>query len=368
MISQEIEYNIVLLGWVIALLLGVLMLAMKSPSGPAHTYYERGKNTCAMALILFGVEILFQWILRITATHNPILSVSCYLLTFCAATLLFATGFCTIMSPGVMTDKQKRMNVIVLIVYCILLLVNYLLPHWNWQVTGLIVCSSLLLIITCIAIVKCIVVYKRAIHNLRTYYSDLVENIMRWMPGVGAGILLFHVSAPFVCFCPRWVSIYQVALGIIMFIYTFICITNFSHHYSTVANAANDQQESAVDGQMNSLSESLKKVLQDKEQRWCERGGYRTPGLTIDQAARDMNTNRSYLSRYLNEVRHMTFYTWVAQMRIQEAQTLLSTDHDASIEQIAMKVGFTTASTFSSTFKKVVGMTPYQWRISRQNG
>jgi AraC-like DNA-binding protein len=369
MITKRLEEQIVLLGWVIPVLLGLFLLMIHTPDHPANKYYKSGKNTCAIALLLFGCEIFFQWNMRIMDITNPILSVSAYLFTFFAANLLFAMGYTTMMQPELIDSRQLRIGATSLSIYTILLIINYFfIPIYTWQVKGLAVCCALLFALTCISIYTCCRVYRMAIHDLKRYYSDVVEDMIRWIPGVGVGILIFLISAPFVCWLPRWGGIYQVALGIIMFIYTFICITNFSHHYSTVANAANDQHESAVDGQMNSLSESLKKVLQDKEQRWCERGGYRTPGLTIDQAARDMNTNRSYLSRYLNEVRHMTFYTWIAQMRIQEAQTLLSTDHDASIEQIAMRVGFTTASTFSSTFKKVVGMTPYQWRISRQNG
>ena len=112
----------------------------------------------------------------------------------------------------------------------------------------------------------------------------------------------------------------------------------------------------------STLSESLRDVLNEKAQRWIERGGYRTPGITIDQVAHDMGTNRSYLSRYLNEVCQVSFYEWVAQMRIEEAQSLMRSNPSLSIEQIATKVGFTSASTFSSTFKKMVGSTPNKWR------
>ena len=75
-----------------------------------------------------------------------------------------------------------------------------------------------------------------------------------------------------------------------------------------------------------------------------------------------MGTNRSYLSRYLNEVRQMTFYEWVARMRIDEAQSIMVQERETSIEQIASRLGFTSVSTFSITFKKVVGESPVKWR------
>ena len=75
-----------------------------------------------------------------------------------------------------------------------------------------------------------------------------------------------------------------------------------------------------------------------------------------------MGTNRSYLSRYLNEVKHVTFYEWVAWMRIHEAQSMMINNSNMPIEQIANLVGFSSSSTFSSTFKKLVGISPNRWR------
>ena len=136
----------------------------------------------------------------------------------------------------------------------------------------------------------------------------------------------------------------------------------------TTPSSEQDDADTAVDNADNeeamhtTLSESLRDVLNEKAQRWIERGDYRTPGITIEQVAHDMGTNRSYLSRYLNEVCQVSFYEWVAQMRIEEAQSLMRSNPSLSIEQIATKVGFTSASTFSSTFKKMVGSTPNKWR------
>ena len=379
MISQELELNIVLIGWVIPILLGLVLLVIKTPETQSHIYYQKGKLTCAIAFLLFGAEILSQWVMRVLEVGDPILSVSVYLLVFCLATLLFAMGYCAMISPGSVDRRQQVIAAVVLLAFVTILVINYFLPNRLWQVRGLLLCCVFLFIITCSGIYSCVVVYRKAINNLRTYYSDVVENMIRWMPGVGAGILVFLLSAPFVCWLPRWVGVYQVALGIIMIIYTFICIINFSSSYKSLAAALNDgedgsdaQEISAMndagdeEGDMNvqrsSFSDSLIEVMQEKEARWRARGGYRTKGVTIEQAAREIGTNRSYLSKYLNEVRQMTFYEWVAQMRIQEAQSLMLADRNMPIEQIASEVGFTSQSTFSSTFKKQVGISPNAWR------
>ena len=88
MISQELELNIVLIGWVIPILLGLVLLVIKTPETQSHIYYQKGKLTCAIAFLLFGVEILSQWVMRVLEVGDPILSVSVYLLVFYLATLL----------------------------------------------------------------------------------------------------------------------------------------------------------------------------------------------------------------------------------------------------------------------------------------
>ena len=376
----EIEYALILTGWVVALVLGCILLAIKTPQHEHKVYYRRGKNLCAMAILLFGVEILFQWLIRFFfVLKDRILSVSVYLFVFCMATLMLTLGFSTFFAPAIVKRRQIVTSFWILGIYAIFLAINYFLVPSSFQDYGIFIACGMLFILNCLTTYKGYVVYKRAINDLRTYFSDVLDDLMRWLLGVGLTILLFLVSAPIVCLCPKIVRIYQLALGIIVMVYAFVSIVNFSFRYSTVASAFNpgDEEDAspaveAISGnddasqqQRSSLSSSLQEVMQDKELRWQRQGGYRTNGITIDQAAHDMGTNRSYLSRYLNEVRRMSFYEWVAQMRIHEAQQIMLQNPDATIEQVAGQVGFNAASTFSTTFKKIVGISPVQWR-SRQ--
>lgn len=371
-----IEYNLVLIGWVVALLLGIALLVIKVPETAGHTAYSRGKKTGAIAILLFGAEIFFQWLIRFyLAIADPMLSVSAYLFTFFVANLLFTGGFCSMMAPILYTRRQRIIAICLAAFYLFLLIAVYFLPGRRLQSYGILLCCGLLFLLACACIYKCIIIYRSAINDLRTYYSDVVENLMRWMPGVGFGIMIFMLSAPITCLCPRWIGINQLALGIIMMIYAFVCVINFSLNYNKVAVAITPGEHEDIDANLpenadnedtmstsTSLNDSLRDILHEKAQRWIERGGYRTPGITIEHVARDMGTNRSYLSRYLNELRHVNFYEWVAQLRIEEAQSLMRTHPSMLIEQIASRVGFTSASTFSSTFKKIVGITPNKWR------
>lgn len=373
---RVIEYYLVLIGWVVALLLGFILLLIKPPKAHGIIYYRRGKDTCAVFLLVLGLDFLFQWLIRFRFSLNdPALSVSVHLFSFCLAMMVLITGFCVMLAPAFLDGKQRRIIYSIVGGYGIFLFINYFIRDNRLQTIGILIACVALFVLSCISIYKGVNIYRSAITDLRTYYSDIAEDLVRWIP-VGAGLMLFLLAAPIVCVSPRWVGVNHLAFGIIMFIYTFISMLNFSFNYDTMAAAIRrpDDVTESVDGQEDdavedkkkpgstSLSASLQEIMRNKESRWREQGGYRVAGVTIEQAAHAMGTNRSYLSRYLNEVRNMTFYEWVARMRVGEAQSIMLQEADATIDQVASRVGFSSVSTFSSTFKKMVGESPVKWR------
>ena len=112
-----IEYNLVLIGWVVAMLLGLVLLLVKVPRDKAHLSYRRAKNTFAVILLLFGLENLFQWLIRFYfEVNDPALSVSVYLVTFFLATLMFTFGFCTMLAPSLLDKKQRTIALSLVVV------------------------------------------------------------------------------------------------------------------------------------------------------------------------------------------------------------------------------------------------------------
>lgn len=89
---------------------------------------------------------------------------------------------------------------------------------------------------------------------------------------------------------------------------------------------------------------------------------FRDPALTIGAVADRLGSNRTYVSRAINDT-GKSFTQIVNDYRIREAIALIS-DFDANIplKQICSDVGFSSSSTFYSTFQAVTGMTPARYR------
>ncbi|MCD8156174.1 MAG: helix-turn-helix transcriptional regulator, partial [Clostridiales bacterium] len=84
------------------------------------------------------------------------------------------------------------------------------------------------------------------------------------------------------------------------------------------------------------------------------------------QLAEVCHVSESHLRRLFEENIGMTPVDYLNHVRIQKACELIrKTGH--SMEEIAIKVGFTTTSTFNRNFKRITGTSPYQWKRQPDN-
>lgn len=90
---------------------------------------------------------------------------------------------------------------------------------------------------------------------------------------------------------------------------------------------------------------------------------FRDPSLTVSTVAEHLSSNRTYVSRAINDSTGKSFTQIVNEYRIREAISLIS-DLEANIplKQVCSEVGFNSISTFYSTFQAITGMTPARYR------
>lgn len=87
--------------------------------------------------------------------------------------------------------------------------------------------------------------------------------------------------------------------------------------------------------------------------------------LTLEIVAKEMNTNREYLSRAIND-NHLRFTDIINRFRILKAIEILSDNMNPksryNLSVIACEVGFNSNSVFIEAFRKQTGMNPAQFR------
>jgi YesN/AraC family two-component response regulator len=88
----------------------------------------------------------------------------------------------------------------------------------------------------------------------------------------------------------------------------------------------------------------------------------RLPGdITLKEAAAAVHLNPSYLSQLFKQRMNRTFVDYVLQMRMDEAERLLS-HTSLRISEIAQRLGYHDISYFSNTFKRLKGRSPSEFR------
>lgn len=94
-----------------------------------------------------------------------------------------------------------------------------------------------------------------------------------------------------------------------------------------------------------------------------ERRLFTDPSLTVAAVADELGTNRTYLSKAINESTGKTFTQVVNSYRIRQAMAEISDlEADKPLKQIAVESGFSSLSTFYVAFQSAVGMTPARYR------
>lgn len=88
---------------------------------------------------------------------------------------------------------------------------------------------------------------------------------------------------------------------------------------------------------------------------------YLIPTLKISDVARQIGSNRTYVSNWFNHSRQATFFSYVNQLRIKHACELLNTT-DMPPEAIAQGSGFNSRSSFYRIFKNLKNCTPNEYR------
>lgn len=91
--------------------------------------------------------------------------------------------------------------------------------------------------------------------------------------------------------------------------------------------------------------------------------------LKIGDVVKEVGSNRTYVSSYINRTFHCSFSDYMNNLRIEYAKKLLtSSPCNTKLTQIAEESGFTNEPSFYRNFKKFTGMTPADWLRREREG
>ncbi len=194
------------------------------------------------------------------------------------------------------------------------------------------------------------------------------ENLdIRWVRALICSLYIICVVWAIVALNTTWIgdAIYYLSTSAFV-----IALYYFSTNVNTVSVSKCLSEESATTPTIEE-SATTDKLL--SSEHWCESIEPRleqamnedkvflNPQLSLTDLAVHIGTNRTYLSRYINQHKAIPFATYINNFRLKEAQRLFSNNNEhQSVAEIAELCGFSSVSTFRRVFKLHYGYAPSQ--------
>ncbi len=203
--------------------------------------------------------------------------------------------------------------------------------------------------------------YHRYIRQMDNFYADQEEKRFHWIHGSFYAALVIGWMALLTTLFFSPVTGVVFSFFIIGFYgYYGIQFINYAYVFRNIeAVIAGNKDENNIPATRNYAS------LQKNAGQWIADKKFLEPGVTIEKVALQLDTNRTYLSEYVNIHLQLTFKEWISELRIEEAKTLLLEHPDWSVLEISEKVGFSDKSNFGRLFARQTGMSPKAWRLSK---
>ena len=143
--------------------------------------------------------------------------------------------------------------------------------------------------------------------------------------------------------------------------------TTVRHYEELLKYRKGTQPKSKNDVQDPTLNEISQRLIPQIEHLFKEEKIYKQQGLSLDDVAKMLDTNRSYLSAAVNDYYQKKFPEFVNTFRIDDAIEMFKEQREGgkyanyTIQAIGEEVGFVGKTTFYSAFKQIVGVTPSEY-------
>lgn len=122
-----------------------------------------------------------------------------------------------------------------------------------------------------------------------------------------------------------------------------------------------------IDAKADNASLRNKTNWHDFKNIIVEKKYYLIEGVTLDIIAQKLKIGRTTLSGLINNEESVNFNSFINNLRIEDAKTIIKTNPELSIQNIAELTGYSEHSNFSRQFKNYTGITPNQWRKELSN-
>lgn len=201
--------------------------------------------------------------------------------------------------------------------------------------------------------------------NIANFYSNLEDKTLEWPKIILYSFVvtsLFSMVTNFLgrSFFDKYpLLLLFTGLGYSLFLFVLGYLGYMQNH--TVVMLEDD---SVILVENETENPTNKKIKSQLEKLFEKEKAYKNKELKISDIASKLNTNRTYISSFINSEYGCSFSTFVNSYRVEEAKKLMTNEEfaDFTLDHIAEQAGFGSLNSFIRVFKDVTNNTPGQYR------
>ncbi|MDL2291729.1 AraC family transcriptional regulator [Bacteroides sp. OttesenSCG-928-F21] len=335
----------------ISFLLSFCFLFISVPQSKSLVAYRKSRILLSIAYLILGIgnaSVLLAYILQIEIDTSFLFPIFASIAS--AQAFLFTTTLITLLDAEFVRKKQIIIRFALIILYLTLAFTTVDRPIVSHYINLLFYIYYILQLChhTLLFFKKDMSLRKR----LNDCYADDKYSRMNWIRisflaalaiGISVAITLLFISFHF--------------LLCLIFIYSLFYVW-FAIHYLNYPILFAKMKDGFTREQKEAVASIPYHQLTEIIDKWIEEKHFLLSGITLNQLAADLNTNRTYLSSYINSTQQTNFNHWINTLRIKEAIQLMQEHPNWSINRISDETGFSDSACFSRQFKRITGTAP----------
>lgn len=343
------------------------------PDTSAYRHYTCARRRLGLALLVLSANYAVH-LFAAPRFSCPEWAIMMNIDTYFIAAWLFGSSMLQLISHGFNSPRRDARNAAAWLLFsAVSAAMLHVAPH-GWCTVAVLMAASLAFMLYTLRIaLRLIAAYKRAVRLLDSYHSDDVAAYVRWVSVFTWLAVFYGIGQGVFTFIPDKYVFLWILSSIPFYSYGYVSYINYAFEVRKVDEALDADAPAAAHADVadtphaacaadRNVADAAESEPVQRLEEWIRQGGFTRQGLTIVQLSQEVCTNRTYLSSYINNRYGMTFRDWINSLRIDYAKTLMTTEPELTVMDVAQRAGYMSLSNFTRLFTASEGTSPGRWR------
>lgn len=340
-------------------------LLTRTPEKPIFKDYFRSRRIMGTALLALSANYAVHLFCGIRfVNHNAaiLMNLSTYFLCY----WLFSSALMALLDKLYVTIKRFAIHLLFWIIYTGLSsYVLFAVSKGSAQNIGTVIMAVCLICYGIWLATRLIRTYKKATRGFKDIHSENIEIYIKWMNVITYWAVLYGVGCGLLTFLPDQYINWWILSSIPFYGYLFCSYQNYMIYHEQIERTLEIENETGTEDAKDETENESPKYFENIENSlatWLESKSYTQSGLTIQDMAKMLDTNRTYLNAFIKEKYHVSFCDWITDIRLEYAKEILKEHPEISIQRVAELSGFMSRSYFTKSFTEKEGCSPSKWK------